>query len=965
MPRRSKLCAAVAGAALLLGMLTGAAGGASGASAAGCDPNLPFRNPSLPLASRGSRPARQADAGREDLAAAPVPACHRRAARPAQIQDRAPRRCTASRGPTTSTTTATSCMAANGTTFPQAVGLASTWDPALIKQVGTAVGDEARGYNAQNPGLWGLNLWAPVVNLLRDPRGAATRRATPRTPTLTGAIATAYGLGMEGDDPIYLQDRADAQALPRLQQRGRTADTTSSERAAAGAARVRRAAFKPAISADAATGVMASYNLVNGRPATVNPDLDTLRARPGPTSTLLNVTDAGGAEQPGRLADYYATASPRRRRGDQGRASTASPSTTPTRSRRSTAIKAALDAGPAHRRPTSTTAASHELSIRFRLGEFDPDGGPYAEHHPGGHRRRRPTGRWPATAADEAMVLLKNAGRRLPLDPRRDEEGRGGRPARRHPVHRLVRRQRCPTRSRARDGIRSGSARAPSPAPRAWTGSRSRTPRTGKYVTGGAGASRRRARRDRDDAGRHRAVRRLRLGQRHRHAAQRGQRQVRRLQLERLRQRPGAAQRLVRPAAVQAGGPAADGTYVAALRRLRVDADWAPVRTPNPYVTVDADGTLVLGAPTAAEAAQFASEVITSGDRQRGRGGQGRRRGGRRGRQHAVHQRPRGRTTATDMNLAAGQEALVEAVTRPTRTRSWCCRTATRTRSPGSRSTSRRSSGPRTPARRPGTRSPTCCSATTTRPAGSPRPGRSRPTSLPADLLELRHHHVRPDLPVRHAKPLYPFGYGLSYTSFRYGKLQPRTPGRWARGYGHGQRGRDQHRQPGGPGCRAALHAPGHSRVPQPVKKLIGFQNVWTWRRPDGRRCGSRCAQRPGVLGRHPEPVGGGVELGSRCMVGPAPRRTSGSPPRCRSRRDDPAAGPGRSTDARRELRRLPGRAARGPVEGQRHGRGRHRGGPVDRVRRLRPPVRAVAFTAQVAKGTPGTARSRSGSTTR
>ena len=69
----------------------------------------------------------------------------------------------------------------------------------------------------------------------------------------------------------------------------------------------------------------------------------------------------------------------------------------------------------------------------------------------------------------------------------------------------------------------------------------------------------------------------------------------------------------------------------------------------------------------------------------------------------------------TFMNLAPGQEALVKAVTRPTRTPSWCWRTVTRRRLTGNRPTARRSSGPATRARRPATRSRTCCSATTTR----------------------------------------------------------------------------------------------------------------------------------------------------------------------------------------------------------------------------------------------------------
>ncbi|HEY5179489.1 MAG TPA: glycoside hydrolase family 3 N-terminal domain-containing protein, partial [Dermatophilaceae bacterium] len=86
-------------------------------------------------------------------------------------------------------------VTANGTAFPQAVGLASTWDPALIRQVGSAVGDEARGFNAQTPVVWGLNLWAPVVNLLRDPRWGRNEEGYSEDPMLTGSMATAYGSG--------------------------------------------------------------------------------------------------------------------------------------------------------------------------------------------------------------------------------------------------------------------------------------------------------------------------------------------------------------------------------------------------------------------------------------------------------------------------------------------------------------------------------------------------------------------------------------------------------------------------------------------------------------------------------------------------------------------------------------------------------------------------------------------------
>ena len=56
------------------------------------------------------------------------------------------------------------------TVFPQAVGLGSTWDPELVRRVGAAVGDEVRGLHHKDPDRTGLNVWAPVVNPLRDPR---------------------------------------------------------------------------------------------------------------------------------------------------------------------------------------------------------------------------------------------------------------------------------------------------------------------------------------------------------------------------------------------------------------------------------------------------------------------------------------------------------------------------------------------------------------------------------------------------------------------------------------------------------------------------------------------------------------------------------------------------------------------------------------------------------------------------
>jgi beta-glucosidase len=120
------------------------------------------------------------------------------------------------------------------------------------------VGDEARGFNAQNPVVWGLNLWAPVVNLLRDPRWGRNEEGYSEDPTLTGSISTVYGSGMEGNDPNHLKTAPTLKHyLAYNNEAGR--DLSSSNVPNRVLNEYDRAAFKPAIEANAATGVMASY----------------------------------------------------------------------------------------------------------------------------------------------------------------------------------------------------------------------------------------------------------------------------------------------------------------------------------------------------------------------------------------------------------------------------------------------------------------------------------------------------------------------------------------------------------------------------------------------------------------------------------------------------------------------------------------------------------------------------------
>ncbi|MER7394593.1 glycoside hydrolase family 3 C-terminal domain-containing protein [Streptomyces sp. NPDC000151] len=298
------------------------------------------------------------------------------------------------------------------TVFPQAVGLASTWNPALIRRVGAAVGDEARGFQHERPEGWGLNLWAPVVNLLRDPRWGRNEEGYSEDPYLTGAISTAYGTGLQGDDPVHLKTAPTIKHY--LANNNETRRTTSDS-----VLRPRvlkeydEAAFRPALSADAVTGVMSSYNLVNGRPATVHPGLtDTVRT--WAKKDLFNVTDADAPNNllPGNQ-DYY----PTRAEGDAAALRAGIDSFTTDSAEPGKTVQAlttALAKGLIDEADLDT-AVRHALGIRFRLGEFDPDGGPYAKidksviDSPAHRALARET-------AAEAVVLLKNEHAALPLD---------------------------------------------------------------------------------------------------------------------------------------------------------------------------------------------------------------------------------------------------------------------------------------------------------------------------------------------------------------------------------------------------------------------------------------------------------------------------------------------------------------------------------------------------------------------
>ena len=98
------------------------------------------------------------------------------------------------------------------TVFPQAIGLAASFDPIMIEKVGDAVSDEARAINNQllNNGFTqrlyqGLTFWSPNVNIFRDPRWGRGQETFGEDTFLSGTIGVAYIKGLQGTNPKYLK----------------------------------------------------------------------------------------------------------------------------------------------------------------------------------------------------------------------------------------------------------------------------------------------------------------------------------------------------------------------------------------------------------------------------------------------------------------------------------------------------------------------------------------------------------------------------------------------------------------------------------------------------------------------------------------------------------------------------------------------------------------------------------------
>ncbi|MDQ1048952.1 glycoside hydrolase family 3 C-terminal domain-containing protein [Streptomyces sp. V4I2] len=288
------------------------------------------------------------------------------------------------------------------TVFPQAVGLGATWNTDLVRRVGEAVSKETRAMRTRDERV-GLNVWSPTVNLLRHPLWGRNEEGYSEDPKLTSAIATAYTQGLRGDHPTYWR------TAPVLKHW--LAHNNETDRATASSSVRPRVlheydlrAFRETVEAGATAGVMPAYNLVNGRPNHVSPYLRE-QLRTWTDEELLVCSDAGA---PTNLVDsehYFDTHEEATAAAVLAGVDSFTDHGTDS-SQIVARVQGALDRGLLTEADLDT-AVRRQLSVRFRLGEFDPRYDPYADTSDFDTPAHRALAQ---EAAEQAIVLLKNDG---------------------------------------------------------------------------------------------------------------------------------------------------------------------------------------------------------------------------------------------------------------------------------------------------------------------------------------------------------------------------------------------------------------------------------------------------------------------------------------------------------------------------------------------------------------------------
>ncbi|WP_068086506.1 glycoside hydrolase family 3 C-terminal domain-containing protein [Novosphingobium rosa] len=171
------------------------------------------------------------------------------------------------------------------TVFPQAMALAATWDVDLLHKVGDVVSTEARAhYNAKprdadRRRFGGLHIWSPNVNIFRDPRWGRGQETYGEDPYLTGRLGIAFVQGIQGPDPAHPKAIATpkhfaAHSGPEAGRNSFDVDVSPRD-----LAETYSPAFRATLTQGQALSTMCAYNSLNGTPACASSALLNDKAR--------------------------------------------------------------------------------------------------------------------------------------------------------------------------------------------------------------------------------------------------------------------------------------------------------------------------------------------------------------------------------------------------------------------------------------------------------------------------------------------------------------------------------------------------------------------------------------------------------------------------------------------------------------------------------------------------------------
>ena len=294
------------------------------------------------------------------------------------------------------------------TVFPQAIGMASTWNPALIHRVASAISDEGRALANKYENKRYLTFFAPVINMARDPRWGRVQETYGEDPYLTSRMGVAFVKGLQGNNPRYLKVAA------TLKHFAVYSDEWGRHWSSANVGNeVLREYYLPqfkACVADAdAQSVMVAFNAINGVPCTADRKLLTGILRDEWGFDGYVVSDAGG------IRNLYDTH--RYVRSPEEAAAVALKSGVDVDLRGSTYqgyLLKAVKEGLVSTKAIDRTLA-RVLAVKFRLGMFDPPGTvPYTKIRYSVVNSRAHKELALKTAL-ESIVLLKNENHLLPV----------------------------------------------------------------------------------------------------------------------------------------------------------------------------------------------------------------------------------------------------------------------------------------------------------------------------------------------------------------------------------------------------------------------------------------------------------------------------------------------------------------------------------------------------------------------